>query len=364
VNRAGPATGSGAASIAIAGGGIIGLSIGWRLAQRGFQVSVFDRGSMGGEASWAGAGMLAPGGEVDEPSELASLAVESRSLYGPFVRELEEASGFAIDFQECGAFDLAYSAAEREALENRATRQGEIGIKSNAIEASELLAKFPRIRAERLFGGRFYPNDAIVNPRDVVLALCAACRKRGVALLQNCSVEEAFAENDRIVVRTVKEQESYQALIIAAGAWSDAIRAGIAPLPTAVPIKGHLIGYQQPAQTCPAILRHGHTYLLQRASGLLIAGSSVERVGFNRLIEPAIVADLQARAALVLPHLSRETPAEIWTGFRPASDTLHAGRWQSDSLYLAYGHYRNGILLAPVTARKLADEISANLQTR
>jgi glycine oxidase len=352
-----------AASIAIAGGGIIGLSIAWRLAQRGFQVSVLDRGSMGGEASWAGAGMLAPGGEVDEPSELASLAIESRRLYAPFVKELEESSGFAIDFQECGAFDLAYSEAERHVLEDRAGRQNEIGIESKAIEASELLALFPQVRIEGLFGARFYPDDAIVNPRDVVLALCAACRKLGVALLEDCPVEEAFLESDGIVVRTAKQEQSYQALVIAAGAWSDGIRGGVSPLPGAEPIKGHLIGYQQPERTCRAILRHEHTYLLQRASGLLIAGSSVEHAGFNRRIDPAIVADLRARAALLLPHLSRVAPAESWIGFRPSSDSLHAGRWQSDRLYLAYGHYRNGILLAPITARKLVDEISANLQT-
>lgn len=350
-----------AGSIAIAGGGIIGLSIAWRLAQRGFQVSVFDRGSMGGEASWAGAGMLAPGGEVDEPSQLASLAIESRRLYAPFVKELEESSGFAIDFQECGAFDLAYSEAERHVLEDRAARQNEIGIHSKTIGASDLLARVTRVRAEGLFGARFYPDDAIVNPRDVVLALCAACRRLGVALLQECPVEEALLENDGIVVRTAKQQQSYQALVIAAGAWSDAIR-GVSPLPAAEPIKGHLIGYQQPERTCPAILRHGYTYLLQRANGLLIAGSSVEHAGFDRSIDRAIVADLRARAALMLPHLSGEAPTESWIGFRPASDSLHAGRWQSDRLYLAYGHYRNGILLAPITARKLADEISANLQ--
>jgi glycine oxidase len=97
---------------------------------------------------------------------------------------------------------------------------------------------------------------------------------------------------------------------------------------------------------------------------LLIAGSSVEHAGFNRQVEPAIVADLRARAALILPHLGQASPSEVWTGFRPASDALHVGRWQSGRIYLAYGHYRNGILLAPGTARRLADEISASLQTR
>ena len=126
-------------------------------------------------------------------------------------------------------------------------------------------------------------------------------------------------------------------------------------------MKGHLIGYQQPPGMCSVILRHGHTYLLQRAGGLLIAGSSEQHVGFDRSIDAGIVADLAARAAFLLPHLATETPTETWTGLRPASDALHTGAHGAGGrLFLAYGHFRNGILLAPVTGRDLADEISAS----
>ena len=103
-------------SVAVVGGGIIGLSIAWRLAQSGHVVSVFDRGVAGQEASWAGAGMLAPAGEFDENTEAARLAIESRRLYAAFVRELEQSSGLPIDYQECGALDVAYSEAELSQL--------------------------------------------------------------------------------------------------------------------------------------------------------------------------------------------------------------------------------------------------------
>jgi glycine oxidase len=130
-------------------------------------------------------------------------------------------------------------------------------------------------------------------------------------------------------------------------------------------VKGHLIGYQQPPGMYRTILRHGHTYLLQRAGGLLIVGSSEEHTGFDRSIDAGIVADLAARAAFLLPHLAKETPTEAWTGLRPASDALHTeAHGTSGRLYLAYGHYRNGILLAPVTARDLAAEISASFEKR
>jgi glycine oxidase len=348
-------------SIAIAGGGIIGLSIAWRLAQRGFSVSVYDKGTMGSEASWAGAGMLSPGGEIDSASELALLTIESLALYPAFVRELEEASGLAIDLQEAGALDVAYSAEEWGALEARAKRQAAIGIHSKVMELGKVSIFWPRINVNGLYGARFYPNDAVVNPREVVLALCAACKRLGVLLNQNCPVEgAAVQERGGVIVETRQGKKEFHALAIAAGAWSSSIPViGVEPLPAAEPVRGHLLGYQQPEHTCPTIVRHGHAYFLQRANGLLIAGASMEHVGFERTIVPATVSRLAASAGAVFPHLQETEPTEVWTGFRPASDELHVGRWQLDSLYLAYGHFRNGILLAPLTARQLAAEISA-----
>jgi len=336
-------------SIAVAGGGIIGLTLAWRLAQRGFPVTVFDKGRIGGEASWAAAGMLAPGGEIVATSPIARLALEARQLYPSFVRELEEASATRIDFQECGALDLAYSAEDWKALETRTAHQATLGIRSEAVDAARALSICPSIRAAGLQGARFYPGDALVNPREIITALCSICRKLGVALIENHPVENAASV------------PTFKALVIAAGAWSSQLSIG--GLPVAEPIKGHLLGYQQPLGTCGVMVRHGHTYLLQRAGGLLIAGSSEEHAGFDRRIDPAMVADIAARAAFLLPHLAKETPADVWTGLRPASDAVHTGaHGTSGRLYLAYGHYRNGILLAPVTARDLAAEISASFE--
>ncbi len=343
-------------SIAVAGGGIIGLTLAWRLAQRGFPVTVFDKGAIGSEASWAGAGMLAPGGEVVATSPIAQLALEARTLYPSFVRELEEASATRIDFQECGALDLAYSAEDWRGLAARAAHQVGLAIRSEAVDPARVLAMCPNIRAAGLVGARFYPDDAIVNPREIIAALCAACRKLGVSLVENHAVENLMVEN-------LASVGNFDALVVAAGAWSS--RLSIGELPTVEPVKGHLIGYRQPAGSCGVVLRHGHTYLLQRAGGFLIAGSTEEHAGFDRSVDAGIVADVAARAAFLLPHLAKETPTEVWTGLRPASDSVHTGaHGTSGRLFLAYGHYRNGILLAPVTARDLAAEISASFEKR
>ncbi len=349
--------------IAVVGGGIIGMSIAWRLAQAGWSVTVFDKGAVGGEASWAGAGMLSPGGEIEVPSTLATLTIESRRMYREFVRELENASGMVIDYQECGAVDLAYSDEQLQALEVRSAAQVVLGIASKPLLPSQVSTFWPRLRASDLAGARFYPDDAIVNPREVMAALEITVRRLGVSIVPHCPVSRIEISGTHAAVSTIGNVCAFDAAVIASGAWSSEIETtGVPSLPAAEPVKGHLIGYRQPDQTCSTIVRHGHTYLLQRANGLLIAGASVEHVGFDPHIQPGIVASLAERAGFVFPHLLDTTPSERWIGFRPGSRELHIGSWHSPQLYLAYGHYRNGILLAPATARRLAAEINANLR--
>src|SRR5438874_2274068 len=154
----------------IAGAGIIGLACAWRLAQRGVPVTVFDARESAAEASWAGAGMLAPGGELEEPSSLTSMALQSLAQYPAFVDELQSASGTAIDYQRSGALELAFTDVEAEELDRRAARQMAIGIRSEA-------ATHPGSRA-----ARFFPDDAMVDPRDVTAALRIACRRDGVSI--------------------------------------------------------------------------------------------------------------------------------------------------------------------------------------
>jgi glycine oxidase len=348
-------------SVAIAGAGIIGLSTAWRLASSGIQITVFDAGLAGGEASWAGAGMLSLGGEIEAGSEIASLAIESRALYPSFVHDMESASGLSIDYQECGALDLAYSEEEWQELQARLNSQAGFELKYRVLNPQQIRTFWPRVRPEGLVAGLFYPGDGIVNPRELITALKVACQKAGVILRENCPVQSIGVERHRVTVATGCWQGDFGAAVVAAGAWSNRIRLIGAPeLPVAEPVKGHLIGYMQPAQTCNTIIRYRHTYLLQRANGLLIAGASMEHVGFDRAVKPERVAELVRQAAQVLPHLAETSPTEIWTGFRPGSTKLQLGPWCSPRLLLAYGHFRNGILLAPVTAGRIGQQLSAS----
>jgi glycine oxidase len=351
-------------SIAVVGGGVIGLSLAWRLAQCGWRVTVFDQTKPGGEASWAAAGMLAPGGEYDEPSALADIGLASRRLYSAFVEEIISASGESIDFQENGALELAYSAGELAALDSKAAAQQVLGIRSKRVDTARVRAFWPRVRHEDLSGARFYPDDAVVNPREITSALAKLCRALGVRIEEGIRVSAITIRQTAAEIRAGNAPLSFSAAIVAAGAWSSQIELDGAPaLPEAKPIKGHLLGYHQPEQTCNTIVRHGHIYALQRANGLLVVGASVEDVGWDRTVRHDVVDELSRLAAKIFPHLGETTPSEVWTGFRPGG-TLQISSWHSPRLWLAYGHYRNGILQAPWTAQKLSREINATLEMR
>ena len=348
-------------SVAVVGGGIIGLSVAWRLAQVGYSVSVFEKARIGMEASWAAAGMLSPGGEFQEDSPLARMAIESRDLYRAFVEELQSTSGLAIDFQEAGALDVAYSAEEMEVLSKRAERQATIGIPTKRISEEQAATFWPRLRKEGLVGGYFYPGDGLVDPRHMTAALKVSCEKAGVKISEQTEVRYIDLDGSGVTVDELR----HDAVVIACGAWSGNLNVtGLPALPATEPIRGHMLGYKQPEQICHSIVRRDHTYMVQRANGYFIVGASTESAGFNRSIDQSTIADLEKKAAFLMPHLSETSPTEVWNGLRPGSDELRVGQWHSERVYLAYGHHRNGILLAPATARRLTKEISANLQTQ
>jgi glycine oxidase len=265
--------------------------------------------------------MLAPGGEIGGRSRWAELGIESLRMYPAFVRELEEESGTAIDFRVCGAIECG--ATERDPDVARREIQRALGIRSERISDSEV----------------FYPDDAVVDPRDVVRALRVACERRGVELRENEAIGRIEGPG-----------------VIAAGAWSSAIETPV-PIAKAFPVRGHLVSYAMPQGSLGRILRSGNTYILQRANGLTIAGSSTERVGFDRNIDAKIVADIDRRARALFPELGE--PVDAWVGFRPTTESMEPeiGRIADTDIFLAYGHYRNGILLAPVTAKLIVEQI-------
>lgn len=274
--------------VLIVGGGLIGSSIAWRLAQKGVRVTIADAGNLGGEASPAGAGMLAPRSESG-----CDLGLESLALYPAFVEQLTAETGIDVDFR------------------------------------------------------MFHPEEGIVDPAGLLRALRCACESRQVRIAREHV--------------TALEPRDYPAVVIAAGAWSGQVRVQDVILPPVVPIKGHLIGFQLEPGALGPTRRDGETYVLQRSSGFLIAGSNEQDIGFDRTVDPAICEDIHRRAAHLFPPLENATPVKRWIGFRPRpeGEDPYIRRVAGTNVWLAYGHYRNGILLTPVTAQRVADEIQA-----
>ncbi len=293
----------------IIGAGLIGSSLAWRLGQRGYSVTLVDAGILCGEASHAGAGMLSPEGERFPDDVWAHRAGESLRLYPGFVAELQRESGRPIDYAVCGAVE----------------------------------------------GHREFPNEAIVDPRDLASALRHALRYRHVQLREHRAISAIAVSGDGVTAEAL----SARTVVIAAGAWSGQIEVNGQNLPATVPVKGYLLGYHGAPKLGP-IRRDGHTYILQRSNGYTIAGSTEQTIGFDRTIEPLLVADLQARAAALWPPLAELKPIDIWSGLRPSTRTgrIYTERRDGYPLWLAYGHYRNGILLAPWTANYLAGQIA------
>lgn len=319
------------------------MSIAWRFAQQGLRVTVYDAGAVGGESSWAGAGMLAPGGETDSRSAFAESLVASMAMYPSFVEELIAESGSAIDYRACGATEFAPSEDEWPKLLDRAARQRAFGIPSEVLRDGQL----------------FYPGDAVVDPRHVTRALRVACERLRVEVHEGCPVREIRSEHG-----TVTAPRPAACAVLAAGAWSSATEVFIdgerQALEPAIPVRGHLVDYELDPRMLGPVLRNGATYIVQRSTGLTIGGSTHEHVGFDRALDPAIITDIEQRLASLMPVLASTPRAHAWIGFRPstASGEAQTRRLGTSPVYLAYGHYRNGILLAPWVS-----DLIANWQT-
>jgi glycine oxidase len=321
------------ADVLIVGGGLIGSSIAWRLAQKGLRVTVVDAGNLGGEASTAGAGMLAPGSEAKSPSPWLDLGVESLRMYPAFIEELRSETGFDVEFRVCGCLVMD---------------------PGDDAERLESLHRAAGIRVERRREGLLYPDDALTDPSSLLRTLRQAAKKSG-ATMEHGALTEV-------------ETTHHRAVVIAAGAWSNTVRVTHngepLRLPESTPVKGHLIGFQMRQGLLGPFLRKDHTYVLQRNDGLVIAGTTEENAGFDTSVELAACDAIHRRAAEVVPELAAAEPVRRWIGFRPgpeAADGPVMQRLADTNVWLAYGHYRNGILLTPVTAQRIADDVASAL---
>lgn len=353
-------------TVAVIGAGIIGSSIAWKLAKHGFRVTVFDADGFGREASLAGAGMVTPAGELQEGDPWFELGLESFRLYPSFIQELEEDSKRQVEFRQCGALHVFSSPEEKQHWVQVASVLERYGIRSQLLgrnELEEFVPELPPAYRE----GILFPEEGNFNPEQMMQALESACRRCGVKLLEDTPVEAVDCSSRGVALQTRSGESQFDAAVLAAGAWSSSIpvrRDGeTVPLPETFPVKGHLVSYDFAPGVLKVILWHGHTYIFQRANGEVILGSSEQLVGFDRNVDPGVVEDLLRRGGSLWPPLSTRSYRRVWIGFRPGRKpgSFPISRLADTRLWLAYGHYRQGMLMAPGTAARITTDILASL---
>ncbi|TCR70112.1 glycine oxidase [Bosea sp. BK604] len=346
--------------IAIIGGGLIGLSIGWRLARRGLDVAVFERGTSGQGASLAATGMLAaaaelePGGEEHVP-----LALESQRLWPGFARELEADSVLSIDYRADGVLLVALGREEVERLRFRHEMQKRAGLAAQWLGGPEARALEPGLRPN-VVAGIFCPDDHQVDPPRVMAALRQAFLARGGHLVEGCEAEPELAGGRAVGVATPGSVCAARIVLMAGGAWTKL--AGL-DLPVR-PLKGQSLALRSTAETggLSRVVWTEQVHLAPKSDGTLIVGATMEERGFDDTVTAGGVYALLDGARRALPSIEEMPVEAIWTGFRPTSldDAPIVGETGIANLLVATGHHRNGYLLAPVTAAAIEQLITDN----
>jgi glycine oxidase len=343
------------------GGGVIGLSCAWRAAQRGARVAVLDRAQPPAGATRVAAGMLAPVGELafGEP-DLLEMTLAAAALYPGFVAELEAASGEATGYLRQGALHVALDRDEAAQLRRVHDLQRSLGLEAEWLPPRRCRELEPGLTPS-FNGGVHVAGEATVDPRALTAALLAALAAQAVEVRTGCEVVAGVFAGERLAgVRTATGEElRAEAVVLASGAWAG--RADWLPegaRPPVRPVKGQVLELRtrDGAAPCARIVASERVYLVPRPDGRLIVGATVEELGFDTAVTAGGVHELLREAYRLLPEVAEMELVETIAGLRPGTpDNLPLiGPGAIDGLLLATGHYRNGILLAPLTAAAIA----------
>lgn len=357
-------------NVLVIGGGVIGLSIARELHLAGLRdITVVDKGTPGCEASWAAAGMLAPNAETESVDDFYRFCSESNDLYPAFAESLYKETGIDVGLDLAGTLQLAFDEAEADRLLKKFRSQRDAGLATEMLSAEEIRRLEPEI-SSRVILGISYPNDRQVDNRKLVAALTEYCRRNEIQVIENERIQSVTVENGHAsgaMTETVKFPADVT--ILATGAWTSFIEIGDAgPIGVDIrPIRGQMIAFGAETHILKKVIYGPNCYLVPRADGRILIGATVEDVGFDKAVTDEAVNELKRSAVEMLPEFANLKIVESWSGLRPRSvDELPViGNVASiDKLLIATGHYRNGILLAPLTARIIAEKIVRNIDSQ
>ncbi|MEX1042246.1 MAG: glycine oxidase ThiO [Pirellulaceae bacterium] len=353
----------------IVGGGVIGLSLALELSRHGASVTLVEKGAIGKEASWAGAGLLPPANPDHSFEPQERLRGLSHQLFPQWSAWLREQTGIDNEFEVCGGVYVARDIGEAASLASAMFQYEEEGVRVEKLTQVELLTMLPGLSAEIPYRSAYsLPDEAVVrNPRHLK-ALKTACQMQGVRLVPETEVQCFTLGQQRITgVETNQGTFTGSQVALCAGSWTQLLsdllfeQLGLAneiQRPEIEPIRGQMLLFHTGETillSCP--VNEGPRYLVPRRDGHLLVGSTVEEAGFDKSNTPEAIEDLQQFAFSLLPALREAQLIQAWSGLRPASlDRIpYIGRIPGiENAFLAAGHYRSGLHLSPATAQLLA----------
>lgn len=348
-------------SVIILGGGIIGLSCAFEAALRGYKVTVVEAGRFGGQASGAAAGMLAPYSEnTDQPDAFFRLCLESLRLYESWNDKVEELSGMTTDWVRSGSLNIYRHEADLLPLQSRIGWHNEWGARAELVEGETLRKLEPGLSHE-IAAALYCPEESHIYAPSLVAALETACRKLGVQLYDHAGelVNLAFHQSFGVTVRMSSLPDiSADRIVICSGAWSGALERWLGINIPIHPIRGQICSYESIPDDVRHMLFSSQAYWVNKPIGRIVCGASEDVAGFNSSVTDRGIQRLIRASERWLPQLAGRETAHRWAGLRPATMDglpLVGSVDGKPSAIMAAGHYRNGILLSPVTAKLVGD---------
>lgn len=357
------------AAAIVVGGGVIGLAIARALAGRGMKriVLVERESAIGAEASWAAAGMLAAQAEADCADAFLELACASRSLYPAFADALLDETGINIELERSGTLYLAFTDQDEAEIAHRYDWQTRAGLAVERLTA-DAVRRLESCISPHVRGALLFPQDVQVENRRLVAALAASAQKLGVRVLTETNIDALLIEHGRVRgVETTRGAIHAPRVIVASGAWTSLIKSSDKriTLPRIEPVRGQMLCFEsRPQPLCRHVIYSPRAYIVPRLDGRLLAGATTERAGFDKSVTNEATRAILSHAVEIAPVLERMLMVDAWAGLRPCAEEdgwpVLGTSAEASGLFYATGHYRNGILLAPITGELIADAVVAN----
>jgi glycine oxidase len=349
--------------IIVVGAGIVGCAVAYELARRGASVDIVDERPVGMGATQASAGVLAPYIEAHEGSALLDLTVRSLALFDAFVERVSADSGVRVSYRRTGTLDVAVNDAEMQALRATADVLQRRDVAALLLDAPAVRGEEPQL-GDGAIGGLLIESHGFVGAVDLTRALAAAARRHGAQLIEGGRVRRIARRNGDMIVDTDRGSLTGNAVVLAAGSWSGEIAIdGVSATVPVRPVRGQLLHLGWSGTPLRRVTWSGRCYLVPWEDGTLLVGATVEDAGFDERATVEGVRGLLDAVSAIVPRACTAGFLGARAGLRPATaDDLPVIGPSAvmPNLMYATGHYRNGVLLAPLTAQLVADAMLDN----